>query len=218
MIAYIEDIAQHEGKHVTIRGWLHNRRSSGKIHFLSVRDGTGFIQAIVSKATVGEEKFKAGRSPLAGDGAHRPWRRCAPTAGRPAASSSTCQDFEIVERIDRLPHHAEGARRRLSARPPASVDPLRASARDPARPPRSHFRRPRLFQRSRLHPGRHAHFHAGRLRRHHDAVSRGLLRRSESLPRRRAASSTPKPTPWRLGACTTSARCSAPRNRRRAGI
>src|SRR5712691_4697634 len=58
MIAYIEDIARHEGQHVTLRGWLHNRRSSGKIHFLSVRDGTGFIQAIVSKATVGEEKFK----------------------------------------------------------------------------------------------------------------------------------------------------------------
>ena len=62
MIAYIEEIAQYEGRSVTIRGWLHNRRSSGKIHFLSVRDGTGFIQAIVSKATVGDEKFKlAGR-------------------------------------------------------------------------------------------------------------------------------------------------------------
>ncbi|HUP41318.1 MAG TPA: OB-fold nucleic acid binding domain-containing protein, partial [Vicinamibacterales bacterium] len=58
MIAYIDQIAQSEGKPVTIRGWLHNRRSSGKIHFLSVRDGSGFIQAIVSKAAVGDEKFK----------------------------------------------------------------------------------------------------------------------------------------------------------------
>ena len=58
MIAYIDQIAKSEGKPVTIRGWLHNRRSSGKIHFLSVRDGSGFIQAIVSKATVGDEKFK----------------------------------------------------------------------------------------------------------------------------------------------------------------
>ena len=58
MIAYIDQIAKDEGKPVTIRGWLHNRRSSGKIHFLSVRDGTGFIQAIVSKAAVGDEKFK----------------------------------------------------------------------------------------------------------------------------------------------------------------
>jgi asparaginyl-tRNA synthetase len=58
MIAYVEEVARHEGQLVTIRGWLHNRRSSGKIHFLSIRDGTGFIQAIVSKATVGDEKFK----------------------------------------------------------------------------------------------------------------------------------------------------------------
>ena len=56
-MAYIEEIAKHEGQSVTLRGWLHNRRSSGKIHFLTVRDGTGFIQAVMSKATVGEEAF-----------------------------------------------------------------------------------------------------------------------------------------------------------------
>ena len=43
MIAYIEDIARHDGQAVTLRGWLHNRRSSGKIHFLQIRDGSGFI-------------------------------------------------------------------------------------------------------------------------------------------------------------------------------
>jgi asparaginyl-tRNA synthetase len=56
--AYIEDIARFEGQSVTLRGWLHNRRSSGKIHFLIVRDGSGFIQAVMSKAAVGEEMFK----------------------------------------------------------------------------------------------------------------------------------------------------------------
>ena len=50
MRAYISDIARYEGQQVTIDGWLHNRRSSGKIHFLIVRDGTGFIQAVMSKA------------------------------------------------------------------------------------------------------------------------------------------------------------------------
>jgi asparaginyl-tRNA synthetase len=58
MIAYIEDIARHQGQPVTLRGWLHNRRSSGKIHFLQLRDGTGFIQCVMSKAVVGEETFK----------------------------------------------------------------------------------------------------------------------------------------------------------------
>jgi asparaginyl-tRNA synthetase len=56
---YIENIGKHEGEEVTLKGWLHNRRSSGKIHFLIVRDGTGFIQAVLSKAAVGDEVFKA---------------------------------------------------------------------------------------------------------------------------------------------------------------
>ena len=55
---YIDDIARYAGQHVTIRGWLHKRRSSGKIHFLTVRDGTGFIQAVMSKTAVGEQVFQ----------------------------------------------------------------------------------------------------------------------------------------------------------------
>ena len=59
MNVYIEDIARHEGQSVAIRGWLANRRSSGKIHFLQIRDGSGFIQAVMSKAAVGDETFAA---------------------------------------------------------------------------------------------------------------------------------------------------------------
>src|SRR3954463_570662 len=59
MHVYIEDIGKHEGDEVVVKGWLHNRRSSGKIHFLILRDGTGFIQAVMSKAAVGEDAFKA---------------------------------------------------------------------------------------------------------------------------------------------------------------
>ena len=54
----IDAIAGHVGGEVAIRGWLHRRRSSGKIHFLTLRDGTGFIQAVVSRAAVGVETFK----------------------------------------------------------------------------------------------------------------------------------------------------------------
>src|SRR6185369_14609664 len=57
MHVYIEDIAKHTGQPVTIKGWLVNRRSSGKIHFLQIRDGSGFIQAVMSKAAVGDETF-----------------------------------------------------------------------------------------------------------------------------------------------------------------
>src|SRR6187397_1357776 len=58
MHVYIENIGAHEGEEVTIKGWLHNRRSSGKIHFLILRDGSGFIQAVMSKAAVGDDVFK----------------------------------------------------------------------------------------------------------------------------------------------------------------
>jgi asparaginyl-tRNA synthetase len=57
-LTYIEDIARHVGQRVVIRGWLHTRRSSGKIHFLTVRDGSGFIQAVMSKAAVDEGTFR----------------------------------------------------------------------------------------------------------------------------------------------------------------
>jgi len=44
---YIEDIAQYKDQEVEIRGWVFNKRSSGKIRFLLIRDGTGIIQATI---------------------------------------------------------------------------------------------------------------------------------------------------------------------------
>ena len=43
---YIEDIGRHDGETVTLKGWLYNRRSSGKVHFLLIRDGTGTLQCL----------------------------------------------------------------------------------------------------------------------------------------------------------------------------
>ena len=54
---YVADIARHEGAEVTLHGWLHGRRSSGKLHFLQVRDGTGTIQCVVFKGNVTPEAF-----------------------------------------------------------------------------------------------------------------------------------------------------------------
>ncbi len=54
---YIKDIAKHNGKTVTIMGWLYNKRSSGKLHFLQVRDGSGVIQCVIFKGDVSEEVF-----------------------------------------------------------------------------------------------------------------------------------------------------------------
>jgi asparaginyl-tRNA synthetase len=54
---YLENVADYVGREITVEGWLAGRRSSGKILFLEVRDGTGFIQCVASAADVGEEAF-----------------------------------------------------------------------------------------------------------------------------------------------------------------
>ena len=54
----IRNVGQFEGQEVTIKGWLYNKRSSGKIHFLIVRDGTGEIQGVMVKAEVTPEQFE----------------------------------------------------------------------------------------------------------------------------------------------------------------
>jgi len=55
---YIENIRNHDGEEVTLKGWLQNKRSSGKIQFLILRDGTGVIQGVVSAAAVSPETFQ----------------------------------------------------------------------------------------------------------------------------------------------------------------
>ncbi len=58
---YIQDIAGHAGKQVTIKGWLADRTDKGKLQFLRVRDGTGFIQAVVFAKDVSPEVFDAAK-------------------------------------------------------------------------------------------------------------------------------------------------------------
>ncbi len=58
MHIYIEDIGKYQGKDVIIKGWLFNKRSSGKIRFILVRDGTGIIQSVIAKGEVKDELFK----------------------------------------------------------------------------------------------------------------------------------------------------------------
>ena len=52
---YVEDLARHVGETVTIRGWLYNKRSSGKVKFPVMRDGTGLLQGVLVKGSVPDE-------------------------------------------------------------------------------------------------------------------------------------------------------------------
>jgi len=56
-----DDLDAWEGREVELRGWLYNRRSSGKIHFLQVRDGTETVQVVMAKSDVDEATFAAGK-------------------------------------------------------------------------------------------------------------------------------------------------------------
>lgn len=58
----IAEVHKYVGQEVTIGAWLANKRSSGKIAFLQLRDGTGFIQGVVEKAQVSEDVFQAAKS------------------------------------------------------------------------------------------------------------------------------------------------------------
>lgn len=53
----IKDISQYVDREVKIQGWMSNKRSSGSIHFLELRDGTGFLQAVLSKSDINQETF-----------------------------------------------------------------------------------------------------------------------------------------------------------------
>ena len=58
-IISLSQIAQFNEKEVRLRGWVRRHRCKGKLQFLTVRDGTGELQAILSKADMDEEQFKA---------------------------------------------------------------------------------------------------------------------------------------------------------------
>ena len=56
---WIEELLQHAGETVSVRGWVSTTRSSGKIAFVVVRDGTGYLQAVISKKDVAPEIWDA---------------------------------------------------------------------------------------------------------------------------------------------------------------
>lgn len=56
---YIENISSHLKKEVTLKGWVYNKRSSGKIKFLILRDGTGMVQCVLVKGECPEESLTA---------------------------------------------------------------------------------------------------------------------------------------------------------------
>jgi asparaginyl-tRNA synthetase len=58
VVTEIRELSNYVGQEVQVRGWLTGKRSSGKIGFLQVRDGSGIVQAVASKAEVGDASWE----------------------------------------------------------------------------------------------------------------------------------------------------------------
>src|SRR6476619_5996411 len=59
---YINQLSNHVGAEVILKGWLYNMRSSGKILFPQLRDGTGIVQCVVMKNAIPEDVWEALKS------------------------------------------------------------------------------------------------------------------------------------------------------------
>ncbi|EKF50352.1 asparaginyl-tRNA synthetase [Thermosipho africanus H17ap60334] len=57
MWVYVKDLKKYIGQDVELRGWVWRSRSSGKIAFINLRDGTGIVQVVVEASSVPEETF-----------------------------------------------------------------------------------------------------------------------------------------------------------------
>ncbi|HEY9166124.1 MAG TPA: asparagine--tRNA ligase [Candidatus Kryptonia bacterium] len=56
-VTSVSKLYDFDGKRAEVRGWVYNKRSSGKIHFILVRDGSGVVQCVVVKSQVSPELF-----------------------------------------------------------------------------------------------------------------------------------------------------------------
>jgi asparaginyl-tRNA synthetase len=100
--AYVETISQHEGHEVAIKGWLYNKTDKGKLQFLLLRDGTGFIQAVAFQDDISAEAFDAAQmatqeSSLVATGIVRADKRA------PGGYELSLTDLEIVQLAEPYP-------------------------------------------------------------------------------------------------------------------
>ena len=98
----VEEVGQHEGKPVVIKGWLYNKTDKGKLQFLLVRDGTGIIQAVAFQDDMPAEAFAAAQqvtqeSSLIVTGTVRADKRA------PGGHELSLDDLEVVQLADPYP-------------------------------------------------------------------------------------------------------------------
>jgi len=98
----IKNIGDYDGQEITIKGWLYNKRSSGKIHFLIIRDGTGLLQTVMLNNELPEDQFNSyesltQESSLIISGSVRADKRA------PGGYELTLKNIEIVQLAEEYP-------------------------------------------------------------------------------------------------------------------
>ena len=101
-VTRIHDLPAAVGQTVTVAGWLTGSRSSGKIAFLQLRDGSGFVQAVVSKHDVDEATFEAART-LGQESALRVTGEVRADARAPSGVELASQAIEVVHATSDYP-------------------------------------------------------------------------------------------------------------------
>ena len=93
----ISDIRAYEGREVAIEGWLYNKRSSGKLHFLQVRDGVSTVQCVVFMGDVSAEVFERAAD-IGQESALRVVGEVRADARSPIGFEIGVRDLEVVHR------------------------------------------------------------------------------------------------------------------------
>src|SRR4051794_11372674 len=98
----IREIAAHVGEEVKLGGWLYNKRSSGKIQFLQLRDGTGFIQGVLVKSQVSPEVWEAAKQ-LTQESSMYVWGKVRQDDRAPGGYELDVTNIEIIQVAEEYP-------------------------------------------------------------------------------------------------------------------
>src|SRR5256884_2698508 len=102
MQTYIRDLAKRIGEGFTFKGWLYNLRSSGKLMFPQLRDGSGIVQCVVAKSSVEPELWEA-LKPLGQESALIVTGRVREDARAPGGVEIDVSDAQVVQNAHDFP-------------------------------------------------------------------------------------------------------------------
>jgi asparaginyl-tRNA synthetase len=102
VLTTIKEVAAHVGQEVKLGGWLYNKRSSGKIMFLQLRDGTGFIQGVLLKNQVSPEVWENAKK-LTQESSLYVWGVVRQDERAPSGFELDVTNLEVIQVADEYP-------------------------------------------------------------------------------------------------------------------